>query len=75
MKSIKQLIGIATLFIVLIMCGQTAFAKDEHKGFLYGRVVTESGSEYVVKNNSGLLIKQPKRNCNLQLHFFSDFLT
>jgi hypothetical protein len=25
---------------------QTATAKDDHKGFIYGRVVTESGSEY-----------------------------
>ncbi len=46
MKSIKLSVMIITVFALVMLCGQAAFAKDNNEGFLYGRVVTESGSEY-----------------------------
>ncbi len=46
MKSTRQLIGITILFVSLLVIAQAAVAKDEHKGFIYGTVMTESGKEY-----------------------------
>jgi hypothetical protein len=46
MKSTRQLIGITILFVSLFVIGRPAVAKDEHKGFIYGRVTTESGKQY-----------------------------
>jgi hypothetical protein len=43
---IVTLISIPTLLLALAACAQRASAKDDNGGFLYGRVVTESGSEY-----------------------------
>jgi len=45
-NSIKKLIWIPILLMALMVFAEPADAKDDHKGFIYGRVVTESGSEY-----------------------------
>jgi hypothetical protein len=46
LKQFIKFIWIPALLVMLVVCAQPAQAKDEHKGFIYGRVVTESGSEY-----------------------------
>jgi uncharacterized protein YlzI (FlbEa/FlbD family) len=46
MKSTRQLITVAALFVAIVVAAQAAVASDDHQGFLYGRVLTESGSEY-----------------------------
>lgn len=46
MKSIRRPVIFASLLAVFLLGGQAVFASDDHQGFLYGRVVTESGSEY-----------------------------
>jgi hypothetical protein len=34
------------MFVAIALTAQAAIASDDHQGFLYGRVLTESGSEY-----------------------------
>ena len=46
LNRINPLISIPALLLMLFVCAQRAQAKDDHKGFIYGRVVTESGTEY-----------------------------
>jgi hypothetical protein len=46
LSKIKTLIWIPIVLVTMMIGVQLAEAKDDHKGFIYGRVVTESGSEY-----------------------------
>lgn len=46
MSRMIRIVGIAILLAALLLAAQSAYAKDNNKGFIYGRVVTESGSEY-----------------------------
>jgi hypothetical protein len=46
LKRIRTLIQITALLTVIALLASPAVGKDDNKGFIYGRVVTESGSEY-----------------------------
>jgi len=46
LSKIKTLIWIPIVLVTMMIGVQLAEAKDDHKGFIYGRIVTESGSEY-----------------------------
>ena len=43
----RSLLAAGALFLILGSAQGAAWAADDNQGFLYGRVITDSGTEYV----------------------------